>query len=49
VQDSTEESYEPRPKFDAPARKSRSRGAKTEAKVAPVAQEAAASADGYEW
>jgi hypothetical protein len=47
VQDSTEESYEPRQKFDAPARESRSRGAKIEAKVAPAAREVAASADGY--
>jgi hypothetical protein len=47
VQDSTEESYEPRPKFVAPACESRSRGAKIEAKVAPAAREVAASADGY--
>jgi hypothetical protein len=38
VQDSTEESYEPRPNSDAPACESRSRGAETEAKVAPAAQ-----------
>jgi hypothetical protein len=49
VQDSAEESYEPRPKFDAPARESCSRGAKTAAKVAPAAQETAATANGYEW
>jgi hypothetical protein len=47
VQDSTEESYKPRLKFDAPAHESRSRGAKIKVKVAPAAQEAAASADGH--
>jgi hypothetical protein len=49
VQDSAEESYEPRPKFDAPARESCSRSAKTAAKVAPEARETAAAASGYKW
>jgi hypothetical protein len=49
VQDYTEGSYEPRPTFDAPARESWCRGAKTAAKVAPAAQEMAATVNGYEW